>query len=253
MDQTHFQSIRIDLIDGDVQTSFQSFLETFKEVIHKGFIVLEEGKITGKKHIQGILEIMEEKVLKDMRNYIIRKVLKNKATKGDYSFCKVRKTEEDYMIYLCKGGEGSIELNEFKEGTPLEVIFQLGYTDEQIKTYRETAVQKQEKYLKTKQSKTVGQSLIDHIKSKEDEFLLEEKPLFCVNDKQYCHSKCGKFLDKKHLLRLIIRFFSMETKKFRSFLIEEYYNLLEHQYSPKTTEDRIIKDLEEKLNFKYIY
>lgn len=258
----HYQSIRIDLIHDDVLPFFQEFLKQYDDIILKGFIVLEEGKITGKKHIQGLLELSEESALKDMRNYIVRKILKNKGTKGDYSFCAVRKSETDYMIYLCKGGEGCIQLNEFVEGTPLQVIFQKGYTDEDIDSYRNSALEKQEKYLKTKQkNKSIGQILLEYIKSKEDVFLLDELPSYnsplgaeySVNPRLYAKCKCGKYLDKKTLVKLIIRFFSEETKKFRSFLIEEFYNLVEHHYSPQTTEERICKDLEERLCYKYVY
>lgn len=252
-------AIRIDVITPNVIKHFADLLKDIEEFIVKGFIVQEKGKKTGKLHLQGILQlrVLSDKVLKNIRNTIVNKVLERKATKGDYSFCKVRKTEDEYMIYLCKGGEGCIEITGFEQGENIKILYQEGYTDEEICNYRSIALEQQRDFaisrLEKRKTKSIGQSLLEYLIAKEDEFLLDAVPQQCINHKQYCISKCGKYLDKIHLVKLIVRFFSLETKKFRSFLIEEFYNLVEHHYSPHTTEERICKDLEEKLNFKYVY
>lgn len=263
---TTLYAIRIDLLDGIETTELfiEQFYNPIKDIIERIFIVEEKGQETGKLHIQGIIKFKEitDKLLKNLRNIIVNKVLKKKSNKGDYSFSKVRKTEEDYMIYLCKGGEGTMEIDGFKEGEPVKTILQIGYTDEDIEDYRNIALERQEDYVKkTKNKPNIGQLIIAYMLENEQLFLRERHGIpINFNRRQYirCYNHgyspdMELYFDKEMVVKLTARFFSHLHKSFREQTVEGYYNLIEHQYIPDTTEERFAKALEDKLCYKFIH
>lgn len=218
-------TIRIDILEDSIRDRVKEFLEKF--LFPQYLIVEEVARQTKKKHYQGIIDIGNHPE-KTIRNYIVRNILKGYESKGKYSFSTV-KDLDSYMIYILKGDEDNTD--------NLDIQYQQGFTEEVIEGYKAKATDTQKEFkergLKRRSSKapTFAHKFLEYIESNKDIFIR------------------NGVIHRTELLELTIDFFGQETKKFRAFLIEEFYNLAEYHYSPHTLKHRIMKEITDRISF----
>lgn len=224
-------TIRIDLLE-DVEERFKLFIDKYQTDFSRLLISREISKKTEKPHFQGIMDI-DEMLIKKVRNDIVRNVLKGYVSKGKYSMSTVD-NEEAYTTYIMKDGD---------------IVYNINYTDEQLDYYRNQVIEYQQ-IQKAKKVVPRGVKVLEWCKKHEDEFLRVGQP--DVTSRYYDPEAPEQYvLDRAKLIRVIIRHFSEETLKFRSFLIEEYFNLVEHHYVPRRTENRLVNEILTRLQIEY--
>lgn len=202
-------------------------IKRFKEIIElvdKAYVVIENGKVTNKRHLQGMISYEDddkEKITKKIRNIIVNKLLDKQGKKGDYSFTDVKKYEE-YMIYLSKGdGE-----------KPPEIIYKKGITEEDIDRYRDTAIFQQTQY-KEAQEKKQSQN-----KAKQYIEWFKEHKLKSYYD--WTHNKYD--FQYGRICEDIMEFFNFKLMLFKNQIIEQYLHF---------TYNTIVREHQNELFLKY--
>lgn len=231
----------------DIFAGTKLFLEEYKDVIQKAYIVKEVAKKTGKIHLQGVLYIDDSVKLKDMRNFIVRKVLRGKNTSGCYAFPPVKELSK-YMVYLQKGEQGWIDgLKGFIEGEAPQVWYSYNMDLAMLEEYREVALGEQEKYLRVSKGKkkTIGQEIIDYCKEREDLFL-SVKDTSTVVDNMTGNVKVTYRLDQRVLLKVVAASFTSAAKRFNPNIVEDYFNLVLSIYDTEVAYDYIAERVSEK-------
>lgn len=184
-------SYRIDILHDTVEEQLQELIKDTP----KGFYIKEQAKKTNKIHIHGIGEYPELLTEQGGKTKEMKKafqdILGEKYRKGTCSFA-VTKDEERYIQYILKGVTSKAEIYSVKG-------YSTDYLEKFIQNYRKPTV-------------CIGQSLLDFVSLKKDYFLQHN------------------VVDEKRLFLLVTSFFGENTKKFRHFLILEYFNMVKYQY-----------------------
>lgn len=203
-------AFHIDLDKSSMEELKAKLIDANSNDLTKYLVVFEKGKKTGKHHFQGIAlsSSCQKEQDKHMKRY--RKLLKDmlgdryKKQAQQVSWTPVRMGESKYIKYLLKDCK-SLD----------DIIFMKGYNPDDIQPLIAQPVDEDE-VKKKSHSPPIGKTLLayceDHIN------------LFLNNG----------ILDESKLLLLVTSFFGEETKSYRKFVIEGYYNTMKYKFTKRT-------------------
>lgn len=226
MNYRMFKTLRVDI----KHITEQELIEKTKEIVDlvdEAYIVVETAKISKKRHIQGILKVEDEKLIKKIRNIIVNKLLNKQGSKEDYSFTNV-KDYDNYMVYLSKG-ECVIHDGTFVEGIEPQQIYLKGITQEIIIEYRTKAVVQQKAHVVKKAKKP----------TEDKEFIAYFKEHFLHKYEERQQSITGKVyhFKQRYLIKDILDYFHLKTKGYKRQVLEHkmhlLYNTIVREYEPE--------------------
>lgn len=187
---------RIDVLNDTIKDKFPDIAKEAS----KGFYVIEKGKETGKVHIQGIgefnitsLQDTKAKQYKKAIQTLLGEQYKARTQQYTFTLCK---NETKYIQYLLK--------DVTDKDTDIHCL--VGYTHDQLQ--KDNSYQQSKKVL----TKSIGETLLSYLDNNSSYFITRD------------------IVDERRLFLLVNQFFGENTKKFRPFILIEYFNLAKYKY-----------------------
>lgn len=188
---------RIDLLQDTIK-------DTIKDIIKgvtKGFYVIEKADKTGKLHIQGIGEFPDIKSnqCKEMKQYrdefklLLGDHYRHRGQQYSFTVCQ---SETKYIQYLLKQVRNK----------DTDIYSLTGYTDDDL------IIDNTDTEQKKVSGKSIGEILLSYLDNHISYFITQS------------------VVDERRLWLLVNQFFGENTKKFRPFILIEYFNLAKYKY-----------------------